>query len=346
MKIFTVATVSYLYQVEVLFASLRKIHPECRLALILADCSDQLRKEVCGILDGRVDVLTCEDLEIDDLKFMRLYYSALEFCSAIKVLGLRHFLKDEEVCMFLDPDIVVFNRLDEAVFNLKGEIAISVHSHSPFPEDGDSPNDLEPCLAGHINGGILLARKAPHGMQILDWLASKTRCQWFVAPKLGMYADQQWLSALPYFFRESTSVILDKGVNVAYWNLHERLLRKNESGRILVNEETSLKCFHFSGFPPSNKSGLTIHSTRKFSEQTQLTVGELIKKYKIELDATRKKYAGLRGDLQFSKLSLHARIRKAEKYWGPHPSLITSIGINDVIKRIINKIKISIGGER
>jgi hypothetical protein len=334
MKIFTVATVSYLKHVDILFASLKRVHPEYRLALILADCSRKLLPEIRRCFDGDIELLICEDLLFDNLDVMRRQYNVLEFCSALKVLGVRHFLKTVDCCLFIDPDIVIFNRFDESIFQCKKDIVISVHSFEPYPDDSNLPNDLEPCLAGHVNGGILFVRKSPKAQNAMAWLSSKTRFQWFVAPSLGMYADQQWLSALPFFFSTITGVINDKGVNVAYWNLHERKLTISESGEIVVDKTTTLKLFHFSGFPNNQKNQLSIHSSRVFEKQTQIILNRIINDYMKELLLAEIKFKDIRGDVNFSQSNLKTRLRIAEQYWGQVVSPKKSNRIINVLRKI------------
>ena len=337
MRVFSVVTVSYLYQAEVLFASLRRVHPEFRLALILADCSGAMLMTIRANINPDVEIFCCEDLDIKFVNIMREYYDPLEFCSALKVIGMKYFLEVEEKCLFLDPDILVLERFDRALSDVNTEISMCSHSFSPYPDDGQLPNDLELCLTGHINGGILFAKRVTKGTQALDWLASKATFQWFVAPQYGMYADQQWLSALSYFYSDSVTLIRDKGINVAYWNLHERPLRMVNENTINVCNETSLKLFHFSGFS-SLSPNLTIHSTRTFDFETERALGSLIKSYRNNLNQALQKYEGLSGDLGFSKLSLKTKLKLAERHWGRVANPTSEAFFNMASKRILQKV--------
>ena len=58
-----------------------------------------------------------------------------------------------------------------------------------------------------------------------------------------LFVDQRWLDQAPALFE--CRVINDPGCNVAYWNLHERPLRR-DGGRVMVGDGP-LRFFHFSG---------------------------------------------------------------------------------------------------
>lgn len=337
MRLLTVATANYIYWADVMFSHSRRIHPELRPTLLVADVSRAALDPVREMLDPDVDVLCCDDLGFDFLADMRTYYGPLEFCSALKVLGLSYVLRNEDACLFLDPDMVVHASLREAVFDQPGEIVVSSHTMAPYPHDGALPDDLEPCLAGHINGGVFFARREQSGTPAIDWLIEKTRYEWFVAPDIGMYADQQWLSALPYFFRDRTTIVSDRGVNVAYWNLHERPLFEKD-GRINLASGEPLRLMHFSGFMAPSGGKLTKHSNRQFDAGTEAALIQLIQSYETELISARARLGYLRGDIQFCNHPLPVRLRRAANRWNA-PHLVRQTLIQRLRRALRTRIK-------
>jgi hypothetical protein len=316
MRLFTVATTSYLHFVHVLFDSVRRVHPELKLTVIVTDCTHDKLIAIADVLGPDVDTLSCADLGFDFVEDMRAYYTPLEFCSAIKVLGSAYILKEEESCLFLDPDMVVYDSLFDSVLDQSGELVVCCHSFSPFPKDGYEPDDLEFCLTGHINGGVLFSRNTASGTPALDWLVEKTKYQWFLAPDLGMYADQQWLSALSYLFRNQMTLVLDRGVNVAYWNLHERPLRReNPEAPVMLGPSEPLRLMHFSGFKIGLSGRLTQHSNRVFDDEVQVILEDLVVDYEKKLIIAHKRLGHLKGNLFFSNLPLNTRLQLAEKRW-------------------------------
>lgn len=317
MRLLTVATLNYIEKVIVLFKSARQIHPEFKLTLLLADCSDQNIDLIKNCFKFEVDILFTSDLEFEYLEEMRKYYSVVEYCSALKVLGSAHILKTEKSCLFLDPDMVILDRIETSIFDIPGNIAFSCHSFSPYPNDQSKPDDLELSLSGHINGGVLFTRCGDNGNPALDCLVKKTKNKWFMAPALGMYADHQWLSALPYFFNSDACLIADRGINVVYWNLHERPLRANtKNGKIIINSGESLKLMHFSGFTVPSGGRLSIHSSRRFDLQTEKIIKVLTANYERALIDASLDVKSVSADRKFSELSLSKRINFTSTYQG------------------------------
>jgi len=315
-RLLTVATSNYLHFVDVLFDSVRRVHPELRLTVLVADCSHDKLTAVTDALGPDVDALCCDDLGFDFIEDMREYYTPLEFCSALKVLGSAYILKKEESCLFLDPDMIVYDSLIDSVLDQSGQLVACCHSFSPFRKDGYGPEDLEFCLTGHMNGGVLFSRNTASGTPALDWLVEKTKYQWFLAPELGMYADQQWLSALPYLFRNQMTLVLDRGVNVAYWNLHERPLRReNPEAPVILSPSEPLRLMHFSGFKIGLSGRLTQHSNRVFDAETQVILEEMVDDYEKKLIIAHARLSHLKGNLFFSNLPLINRLKLAEKRW-------------------------------
>jgi hypothetical protein len=269
---------------------------------------------------------------------MRTYYTALEFCSALKVLGSAHILRDEDSCLFLDPDMVILDSLHDAVLNQPGEIIACCHTFAPYPLDGSSPDDLELCRTGQLNGGVLLSRRGTQGNAALDWLVDKTRNYWFVAPELGMYADQQWLSELPYFFRDRTTVVSDRGVNVAYWNLHERPLRRNAfDAALMLGDGGPLRLMHFSGFSMPSDGRLSKYSNRRFDAKTEEILADIVAEYEAALAESRARLGHLSGDLGFSNLPLAKRMQLAARRWDA-PELAPTKSMNHQLRQVLRNV--------
>ena len=164
------------------------------------------------------------------------------------------------------------------------DIVVTYHALAPYPA-GD-PMELELATTGAVNGGILYMRRSLRQQEALAWLVSKTRTHWFVSPLHGMYADQHWLAFLLPFFGDVTRAPRERAINIAYWNLHERPLRKVGDAIVLAGrpDEAAL-LFHFSGFPLAGGYRLSIHSDRRFDAETNAAVDALVARYRVLLDA-------------------------------------------------------------
>lgn len=345
MLIQTIATVSYLPLVSVLIDSIRRYNSKARIAVLVTDVSahglSHVRK---AFADKGIELYCCDDLGVGYFSEMRRYYSALEFNSACKVLFLDYQLrvKQEKECLFLDPDIYALSDIENVLSSSFGDILLTPHTLTPPPDDGFPPSDLDFVLCGHINGGVVRMRLSADTLKALEWLVKYVRFEWFVAPEYGLYADQQWLSCLPYYFSSITNVLKDRSINVGYWNLHERHLSE-KNGLYCVNG-TPAALFHFSGFVLSDKGILTCHSNRKYNEATEAAIRKLVKEYGHKLAGEKERFKHLKGDLCFSQATLKKNMRLAEKIRGrkyvfPYaaPSLLDKIRIR--IGKVINCLR-------
>jgi hypothetical protein len=320
----TVAAVNYLAFVLTLERSLRRHMAGSRLYALITDASPMLLERIRGKFGSRIEFIGTHNVDGAELDSMRNYYSILEFNSACKIWALDHVLKTEQNrdCIFLDPDTYVLNSIDAAPAANSFDIALTAHALHPYPNDGELPSELELALAGHINGGFIQARNTPESRMMIEWLLPHTRFNWFVAPTYGMYADQQWLGLLPLFFDKSAGLLKDPGVNIAYWNLHERPLR-SINGQITVvggADTHPARLFHFSGFSAPSNGRLTLHSNRRFEQTTEIVLGELMNAYEQDLgdQVNAVRPMNLSGDLGFSSKPLITRMKLAQHRWGIH----------------------------
>ena len=337
-----VVTADYLWQALVLQESIQSLSPNTSFSLLLTDTSKSKTALLAESIGLPSETLCCEDLHIPELDDMRSYYSPLEFNAACKVLAIRHQLRlGHESCLFLDADMLAFGDLT-AVFNkiCDKDILLSPHTFASYPEDGELPNDLEIVLSGHINAGIAYFKNSTSSLSALEWLSAQTRYNWFIAPTLGLYAEQKWFSLIPYFYHGAVGLIEHRGINVAYWNLHERsLARRGDTYEVVSKQGVEpLLLFHFSGFSIPSEGALTKHSKRQFDDGTQIVVHELAERYENLVNQQRAKLGCLNliGDLSFSRDSLGTRIQRASRLWN-QPQLHSEV-VPGLMQRIGRKI--------
>ena len=96
----------------------------------------------------------------------------------------------------------------------------------------------------------------------------------------GMFTDQIWINFAPLLF-EKVHILRHPGYNMAYWNLHERML--SDSRTVVKNSEsTQLIFFHFSGYNPIKPENMSIYQNR-FSFENRNDVTNLFKDYSAKL---------------------------------------------------------------
>jgi hypothetical protein len=210
----------------------------------------------------------------------------------------------------------LFGDVHELVKDCPKDLMLTPHSTTAYPDDGEVPNNLEFVQAGHINGGIVYVKKSSETVAALEWLVQQTKCKWFVAPRSGMYGDQQWLSLFPIFFNDITHVSMNPAVNIAYWNLHGRRLSE-QSDRFLVNDGLPALLFHFSGFNIPSGGMLSKHSNRRFDDTTESVIAKLVPMYENLLLQSRQHYKtlGLIAEFKFATTPLGIRMSQASKLW-------------------------------
>ncbi len=282
--LFTIASKNYLGQVRTLFDSVRLQHPEFARYLVLCDeiegCFDPAREDC--------QILLAKDLGIDGFRRMAFQYNLMEFNTAVKPSAFR-VLFDRfgfDRVIYLDPDIVVYRRLEELDELLADhDVVLTPHLTDALPDDGCQPDERRILQAGTYNLGFAAFRRGATAMRLLEWWRKHLARDCRVALEKGLFVDQKWMDLIPGF-AERTGILRHPGYNVAYWNLPHRLVTRGKDGTFLVNSEP-LAFFHFSGFHPSHKLSVSKHSNRRFGEALTEAAKCLLQDYRDRLAAQR-----------------------------------------------------------
>ena len=241
--IYTICTINHLSRAFSLRDSVHEYHPGIKFIICLIDTIKER-----SFPPGDYELIFAEDMKLPFFKEMCIKYSTLELNSALKPYFAK-FLLDQNLqtskLVYLDSDILLFNRLD-LVFDAleKNSIVITPHSQSTIGS-GFVFDDRDFLRSGIYNAGFFAIRRDDNAISFLEWWKGKLRNQGFFDPRRGMFAEQLWLNLIPLYF-DNVLILLHKGYNVAYWNLHERTIVKREEA-FYVNNDTPLIFFHFSG---------------------------------------------------------------------------------------------------
>ena len=244
---FTLCSNNYLAQAITLGNSLIFHNPAGKFVIGLVD-----RKN--SSIDYSVvpyEIIEVEDIGIFDFKELYLKYNITELNTAVKPFYFHYFFStrsDISNVVYLDPDILVYSPLNEVEEELKGsEIIITPHFTTPL--DDDKLQTEEDFLnSGLYNLGFIAIKNSPEGNRMVNWWAGRLRNKAFIDLKRGLFTDQIWINFVPLFFK-NVKILNHPGYNLAYWNLHERMLSEY-AGEYLVNEKYLLVFYHFSGFNP------------------------------------------------------------------------------------------------
>lgn len=247
LHIYTSAACNYIPKVRMLFSSLRQFHPDAVLHLVLADGTTDLLDLSKEPFD---EVMPLSQMQVPNWRGWAFCHTIVELATAIKPLYLQTLLKRDDCgkVLYLDPDVVVFSRLDDIIASLdEANITLTPHQISPEQSIG-AIVDNEICSLKHgvFNLGFVGVANTEEGRRFADWWAHRT--YYFCRAEIpnGLFTDQRWIDLVPAFF---TGVAIQRSSrhNVATWNITTREMTKDKSGQYLMDGEP-LGFYHFTGF--------------------------------------------------------------------------------------------------
>jgi len=284
----TIVSGNYLAYARVLAASLHASHSDFDFRVLIVDRKTSLLEKT--VRELFFEATFAEDLGLFDAERIFYKYDIVELNTSLKPTFLKQtFALGYEHVIYLDPDIRVFSPLTPVLDALKdNDIILTPHTLAPTI-DGLRPSDVDFLRTGAYNLGFIGLKRSLQVSAMLDWWESRCLGLGFNDTSFGIFVDQKWIDLVPCYF-SSVGILRHPGCNVAYWNLHERQIEANESGRLTVSGY-DLIFFHFSGIMPNNPNILSKHQTRhKLTSNSDL--GNLVRSYcKLLLDHDHRKYA-------------------------------------------------------
>jgi len=222
--IFTVCSVNYLAKAMAMCHSALDNHPDMDLVILVVD-----RKRPVTLSDPRVRLLWAEDIGFPDYLKCAFKYNIIELNTALKPFTALKLLDEYKKVIYLDPDVCVFSTLISVISSLDQHSAVfTPHSLSPFPGLG-RPSDQDLLRFGCFNLGFFAANGSADARGLLTWWHLQCLDHCYYEPQAGLGVDQKWIDLAPAFFN-GVYILKDPGLNVAFWNLHERRLSKSPAG--------------------------------------------------------------------------------------------------------------------
>ena len=276
----TICAINYIPKALVLIDSYLLHHPKDKIYILIVDRKSEIQALKDLLQRKAVRVIWIEDLGIQDFLNYAFMYDVIEFNTNVKPFALRKILNQFDVVVYLDPDIKIYSPLTP-VFDALQSAAIVVTPHSNTPiMDGAKPDDVDLLKFGVFNLGFIAVSKSPEAFIFLEWWSERCLKMGFYEPHLGLAVDQKWINLAPGFF-PSLKVLHDVGLNVAFWNLHERQLSKQGNGWV-VNNDTTLRFVHFSSFDPHLPNQIA-HKQDRFPRGSRPDFVEIAEDYSKEL---------------------------------------------------------------
>ena len=112
MHVFTSVTANYLPKASALAHSVKRVHPEAVFHVVLSDEMPKCSPATTAPFDSIINV---RDLPIPNLRSWIFKHRLVELCTAVKGTAFQYIAARHgaERIYYFDPDILVFNRLDD-----------------------------------------------------------------------------------------------------------------------------------------------------------------------------------------------------------------------------------------
>jgi hypothetical protein len=244
----TIIARNYVAFARTLAQSFLSLHPDHKFYVLVVDDPE-------GHVDPsgeRFETVRLSDLGIPNLPGFCFKYDVKELCTAAKAHLLDYLVREKSVgrLLYLDPDILVTGRLD-ALYERLGtfDIVLTPHLDAGLPDDDLLPDDGYILRAGQFNLGFIGINAGENAKSFLDWWKPKLYRKCVVDLPNGYFVDQKFVDFVPILF-ENIFVERGAGYNVAYWNLHSRLVGR--AGGAWTCNGSPLYFFHFSGHAPGS----------------------------------------------------------------------------------------------
>jgi len=310
-RVFTICGNNYLPQARVLGASLARHNPEWRFHIILID---KKSSAINYAGEGIHEVLEVESLGIPDFAGMAERYSLVELSTSVKAAACQHLFRihpEGTEVMYLDPDIKVYGDFREVLRETgDAEIALTPHALTPIPLDGQFPQENLFLNHGTFNLGFLLLRRGEESQKLLAWWAERLREKAVIQLVEGYFTDQIWMNLVPVYF-EKVRILRSFGLNLAFWNLHERTVSSDPGGGYRVNGRDPLVFVHFSSYSPLVPEQFISRREIRFRFAGRPDVAPLYREYGQDL--LRAGYEEMRPQIPFYEAVRRQRIAETRK---------------------------------
>lgn len=319
--LYTISSASHLAYCKNMADSFIANNPDYQVVICLAD---RISERFDAAFFAPHQLIEVEQMQIPHFSAMSERYDIIELSCALKPFaGLYILEKFRPDCLvYLDSDIQVYDSFLLLEEQLKTySMVVTPHFSHPLPADNCVPRERDILRHGLYNGGFFMLKNDPVSISFLTWWGSHMVDEGYLNYAEGMGRDQNWLNFMPLFF-DHVLVAKDlAGVNVAYWNLHERSISR-VNNRYIVNDTAPLVFLHISGYSFEQPLMLSKHQDRYDLNQYPV-LKELLQHYRMGVMAN--------DHARFSAMEC-AYARKKKK----------SMGIMRTINRMIRPLGIKV----
>ena len=209
---------------------------------LLIDRLEDGEKDALQVFDK---IIFAEDLNIPNFDSWFFGLNVVEAATAVKPFGLCYLLAHYPHVTYLDPDTIIYSKLDEIVVPTEiWNIALTPHQTMPQKEAWViASTEMESLKFGVYNLGFLSVRATPEGIRVAEWWRDRCYKYCIDAVERGLFTDQKLFDMAPAIFN-GVHILRHPGYNVATWNIREREVVFNPDKGPQVNGQPLRFC-HF-----------------------------------------------------------------------------------------------------
>lgn len=278
--VFTICSANYLAQAITLGNSLQNTNPDVEFRIYLVDRLEG-REEVRNRVP--FPLIEIEEVPVTDFKGMVLRYNVVELNTSVKPYIFDHILKTEldiHKVVYFDPDIMVFQPITHLFETLDNyNMVLTPHILTPSDNNQYVQPEKNFLAAGVFNLGFIAIKRSVETLRFLNWWKEKLLHQGYARLNEHLFYDQKWLDFAPVLF-DRVYIEKNRGYNMAPWNLHERILIKNDETYI-VNENETLVFFHFSSYKATKQDQISQYT--KYTFEMRPDIKEIIQIYHSQI---------------------------------------------------------------
>jgi hypothetical protein len=243
---FTVCSANRIYQAKAMVKSFVEHNSDYTTVLCLADkINGRFTNKDCHPFHTIIEM---DDLGEPELAGMIDRYSIFELSCALKSFFAKHLFTQYQATqlIYFDTDILVMDSMQAVELALQtNDIILTQHITKPFDRQEVGPNEMAIINCGLYNGGFFALKNSINSIDFLNWWANRLLHYGYNNPIQGLFVDQNWLNLVPIFFN-GVHIAKHAGLNLAYWNFHERTITKNGTN-YFANEQPVI-FVHMSGY--------------------------------------------------------------------------------------------------
>ena len=257
--IFTICAKNYLAQAKTLGYSIKKYCADVDFFILLSDeiGNDDIKCSAFNVIEGK------NLNNIEGYYDMAFKYDVIEFSTSIKPYYLDILLNEKgyDKVLYIDPDMVVYNSLDTLFDELDHFDAIlTPHLLKPYVDYQGATSEEELLFVGIYNLGFFGIKNSTVGKQMTEWWKVKLKDQCYADKEDALHVDQKWMDFLPSLYGDQIRILRHPGVNLAFWNMHEREFL--DDGENYSVDGFPLIIFHFSGFSYADYENIAVKQTK------------------------------------------------------------------------------------